>query len=53
MPTGLCSDRDTQLLCPFLFSACVVLNQQSMVLVTHVSFRQLLLRRWIDDVAFI
>ena len=49
MATGLHSDRDARLSCPLPFSACIV----SVVLVTYVPFRQLLLRRWIDDVAFI
>ena len=49
MATGLHSDRDARLSCPLPFSACKV----SVVLVSFVSFRQLLLRRSFDDAAFI
>jgi len=49
MAIGLHSDRDSRLSCPLLNSACIV----SVVLVTFIPFRQLLLRRWIDDDASI
>ena len=53
MATGLHSGRDARLFCPSPFSPCLVFNQQSMFLVTYVLFRQLLLRHWIDNTAFI
>ena len=49
MASGLHPDRDARFSYPLPFSACIV----SVVLVSFVSFRQLLLRRWFDDAAFI
>jgi hypothetical protein len=49
MAIDLHPDRDSWLSHPLLISACIV----SVVLVTFVPVRHLLLRRWIDDAACI